>query len=170
MATTTDQNALLERVIDNSDDITLRMVLKSMCQGSEECRKEAIQRMLTSRKRDVIELSDTSDDDAQKASKKQKKSEDTPIARFERCKKCEKTYDVTLNDDTACMTHPGMLDIDPEVFPDDDDVQYGIGPDIDVYTDWRREEWPEGFIWSCCDEDCNSKGCQVQRHTPEDHY
>lgn len=38
---------------------------------------------------------------------------------------------------------------------------------IDPYTDWRREEIPEGFLWDCCDEDINGVCCVVQRHIPE---
>ncbi|KAI1755674.1 hypothetical protein F4782DRAFT_527039 [Xylaria castorea] len=167
MATETNQDALLARAIDNADEHTLRRVLRSMCQASESCRKEAMDRMLATRKRDIIELSDSSDDDTQKQIKKQKKVEVTQISRFEKCKTCDKTYDVTLNNNTACQMHPGGLEIDPDVFPDDDDVQYDIRS-IDVYTDWRREEWPEGFIWQCCDEPHNATACQIQRHIPKE--
>ncbi|KAI0487592.1 hypothetical protein F4859DRAFT_465566 [Xylaria cf. heliscus] len=166
MPTKANQDVLLARAIDNADEHTLRTVLRSMCQASEVCRKEATERMLVSRKRDIVELSDSSDDDAQKQNKKQKKAEVTQILRFEKCGICDRTYDVTVNNDTACQTHTGILDIDPDVFPDDDDIQYGVGS-VDVNTDWRREEWPEGFIWQCCNETLNGTACRITRHTPK---
>ncbi|KAI3316946.1 hypothetical protein HD806DRAFT_516159 [Xylariaceae sp. AK1471] len=156
----------LTRAIDNADENTLRNVLKSMCWASEACRKEAMERMLVSRKHELIELSDSSDDDhGQRQDKKRKRVEVevAQISRYEKCATCKETYDVTLNNDEACRTHEGLLEIDPDVFPDDDDVAYDINS-IDVHTDWRREEWPEGFIWQCCGEPCNGKPCVVQRH------
>ncbi|KAI1742019.1 hypothetical protein F4680DRAFT_53909 [Xylaria scruposa] len=169
MATKTDPNALLARAIKNADENTLRKVLKSMCEASEACRKEAIDRMLVSRKRDIMELSDSSDDDTQKQknkNKKQKKVKTTQISRFEICETCDKTYDVTLNDNAACQTHWDMLEIDEEFFPDDDEVCYHA-EGIDVNTDWRRETCPEGFVWQCCDGTLNEPPCQIQRHIPK---
>lgn len=55
----------------------------------------------------------------------------------------------------------GSLEIDDECFPDDDEVQDGH---IDPHTDWRREEWPEGFIWTCCEQNCENAGCVVGPH------
>jgi hypothetical protein len=99
----------LTRAIDNADEHTLRNVLKSMCQDSEACRKEAMERMLVSRKHELIELSDSSDDDGQRQDKKRKKVEVevAQISRYEKCTTCKETYDVTLNNDEACRTHEG---------------------------------------------------------------
>lgn len=109
MAAETTKNALLERAIDNADEHILRDVLKSMCQDSEVCRKKAMDRMLVSRKREIIELSDSSNDDTQKRKKKRKKFEVTQKSRFEKCETCKESYDVMLNDDEACQTHEGAL-------------------------------------------------------------
>ncbi|KAI1124856.1 hypothetical protein F5Y10DRAFT_248421 [Nemania abortiva] len=168
MATETDKSALLTRAIDNADESTLRAVLKSMCRGSEACRKEAMDRLLVSDKHELIELSDSSDDDTKKQNKKRKKVVATQKSRFEKCETCEKTYDVTLNDDEACQTHEDILMIDPEFFPDDDQVHYDINS-INVETDWRRKACPEGFIWQCCDEPLNGEFCVIQRHIPKKH-
>jgi hypothetical protein len=48
-----------------------------------------------------------------------------------------------------------------EDFPDDDEVQYG---NVDPYTDWRREEFPDGFEWTCCEGNANAEGCRKTRH------
>lgn len=66
-----------------------------------------------------------------------------------------------------CIAHQrglvGELYVDSDVFPDDDDIQYR--PDsIDPCTDWRRDEWPEGFIYACCEKNCKDPGCVVGRH------
>ncbi|KAI8624878.1 hypothetical protein F5Y19DRAFT_280504 [Xylariaceae sp. FL1651] len=178
MANTNNQNALLMRAINNVDESTLRDVLKSMCRDSEECTKEAIRHLLVttsathSRKREVIELSDSSDDSTQKE-RKVKKAKTISVAqtsRFETCATCDQTFDVTTNDDTACQTHPGCISIDPDSFPDDDDLHYhgGYGPYTDWESDWRRDEWPEGFIWSCCDQRDDKPPCIIQAHIPKE--
>jgi len=109
MAASKDQDALLTRAIDNADEKTLRQILKSMCQGSDECRKQAAERMLVSQKHELIELSDSSDDEAEKErrNKKQKTVEETQTLRYEKCQTCEEMYDVTLNNDEACQCHDG---------------------------------------------------------------
>ncbi|KAI1160957.1 hypothetical protein F5B18DRAFT_471319 [Nemania serpens] len=108
MATEPNEHVLLTRAIDNADEATLRTILQSMCQGSETCRNEAMKRLIVSRKHEIIELSD-SDDGAERQDQKRKRVKVTQRSRFEKCRTCEKTYDVTLNDDTACQTHEGEL-------------------------------------------------------------
>lgn len=61
---------------------------------------------------------------------------------------------------------PDLLEIDPEYFPDDDEIQYHAHA-IDVNTDWRRKTTPEGFRWQCCDEPLNGEACLIQRHIPK---
>ncbi|KAI1273676.1 hypothetical protein F5Y07DRAFT_248002 [Xylaria sp. FL0933] len=191
MATETDKDALI-RAINNADDIILRDILKSVCESSEVCRKEVMDRMLLSRKHRIIEISDSSDSDSldslnssdsdfsededeKKRSKKrqktpqQKKQKRTIVAsksRFEVCETCDETYDVTLNHSKACQTHEDILELDPECFPDDDQVYYDPSS-IDVKTDWRRETCPEGFVWQCCDEPLDGEACLIQRHIPK---
>lgn len=48
-----------------------------------------------------------------------------------------------------------------DYFPDDDEVQDGA---IDPYTDWRRRDTPEGFIWQCCERNIRETPCRIQRH------
>ncbi|KAI1352686.1 hypothetical protein F5Y01DRAFT_87699 [Xylaria sp. FL0043] len=191
MATETDKDALI-RAIDNADNTVLRDILKSMCEGSEVCRKEAMDRMLLSRKHRIIEISDSSDSDSldslnssdsdfsedeseKKRSKKRqkttqlKKQKRTIVAsksRFEVCETCDETYDVTLNHSKACQTHEDILELDPDFFPDDDQVMYDLNS-IDVETDWRRKTCPEGFVWQCCDEPLNGEPCLIQKHIPK---
>lgn len=90
MATEPNEQELLTRAIDNSDEDTLRTILKSMCQDSEACRDEAMTRLIVSRKHEIIELSD-SDDNAERQGHKRKRTKVTQRPRFEKCKTCEKT-------------------------------------------------------------------------------
>ncbi|KAI1267811.1 hypothetical protein F5Y18DRAFT_271447 [Xylariaceae sp. FL1019] len=161
----------LMHAIDSSDAVTLRHIITAICMQSEVCRGEVEQRMLT-RKRNVVELSEPEDrTEGRKPPKKKKAktattSDDNVVwPRFERCQTCHETFNVTLNNKRACRTHNGELRIDEDMFPDDDDIQYNP-QSVDPYTDWRRKDWPEGFIWDCCDKDCNAEGCVVQGHIP----
>ena len=84
---------------------------------------------------------------------------------------CQRLADRRLPDShtptwTATDSFSGNLELDPEAFPDDDQVMYDPNS-IDAETDWRRESCPEGFIYDCCDQDCKSKGCVIQQHIVE---
>lgn len=52
--------------------------------------------------------------------------------------------------------------MDVEFFPDDDEIQ--AGEYIDVNSDWRVDEFPDGFIWSCCEENAKGPPCVIQQH------
>ncbi|KAI0439444.1 hypothetical protein F4803DRAFT_531231 [Xylaria telfairii] len=158
MAPEVRHDVLLERAIDNADEHTLRTVLKSTCQASEECRKEVTKQMLVSRKRDFVELSDSSDDDTQKQNKKQKKVEVIRILSCEKCDTLYETYEVTPKNKTACQTHTGGLTIDADVSTDDDEAQDDVRS-AEVCTEWQPEEWVEGFIWRCCEKLFNDTPC-----------
>ena len=59
----------------------------------------------------------------------------------------------------------GSLDVDPDFFSDDDDLQHGDGADyIDWEKDWRFGEFPEGFTWTCCDQRGDEGPCVVSKH------
>jgi hypothetical protein len=33
-------------------------------------------------------------------------------------------------------------------------------------TEYNRKEYPEGFLWSCCEEQGDAKGCRTDSHQP----
>ncbi|KAK8024572.1 hypothetical protein PG993_012638 [Apiospora rasikravindrae] len=157
--------SLLAEAVNKLDLPTLQSVFMDMCAASEDFRQQATERLLVtgSAVKRPAEDSDPHGDSGPNKKQKLDEDQDTALSRYEPCQNCKKVFDVTQNTKKSCRYHDGELNIDEEVFPDDDDVQYR--PDsIDVETDWRREEWPEGFIWDCCDQDCNNKGCIVERH------
>ncbi|KAK8004810.1 hypothetical protein PG990_010847 [Apiospora arundinis] len=166
-AQTQDQSQLiLAEAINKLDLPTLRSVFKDMCASSEEFRQQATERLIVTRS--ATKKHAAADDDPKKLplrtrsrSKMTKalSSRDlSPVRIASRFLMLLRTRRPPANSMTVCA-----LGIDDEVFPDDDDVAYH--PDgIDVHTDWRREEWPEGFIWNCCEKNCNNKGCIIQKH------
>lgn len=51
-------------------------------------------------------------------------------------------------------------DYDDDAWPDHDEDCHGP-----IDTDENRMEFPEGFIWSCCDKQGHRSGCTRGRHT-----
>ncbi|KAG0702468.1 hypothetical protein DFH29DRAFT_851502 [Suillus ampliporus] len=84
------------------------------------------------------------------------------IPRWERCVNCKEEYDVSdERDDEECCYHPGELDVDEEYFPDWDEECHGP-----MDTKKNRADYPDGFIWDCCDENGRSEGCETGQHVP----
>jgi hypothetical protein len=82
------------------------------------------------------------------------------VPRYERCKNCEQDFDVTENFSEACNYHDGVLEVDyeHETWIDWDENAHG-------HIDERLEkEYPEGFMWECCEEDGKARGCQTGWH------
>lgn len=75
------------------------------------------------------------------------------------CQQCEADFDVTKNNPEACRWHPGECepDYESDFWADHDENCHGIISTL-------RDEYPEGFIYDCCEEDGTSKGCEVGRH------
>ncbi|KAI1365271.1 hypothetical protein F5Y08DRAFT_186320 [Xylaria arbuscula] len=169
MTTGADKDAAtraLDRAIDNADEEILRTVLKSMSKGSEVCRQEIMARMLVSQKHEIIQLGDSSgDEDEKQQNKKRKTAEDIQTSRYEKCENCEKTYDVTLNNDQACQIHAGELEMIDDFFDEDEDPAVHLECN-DPETDSRRKDFPEAFIWQCCNEESDGKPCLLQKHKP----
>jgi hypothetical protein len=59
------------------------------------------------------------------------------------------------------MTCLGELEVDyhADVWADHDERCHGT-----IDTDTMRKENPEGFTWSCCNEDGRADGCQTGPH------
>ncbi|KAL6704685.1 hypothetical protein ACN47E_007967 [Coniothyrium glycines] len=93
-------------------------------------------------------------------------ADDTAIAsrqRFEICIQCNNEYNVLSNDKRSCIWHEGELEVDHEgdFWADHDERCHGT-----IDTDEMRREYPEGFIWNCCDESGENEGCKKSRHRP----
>ncbi|KAH7083770.1 hypothetical protein FB567DRAFT_446314 [Paraphoma chrysanthemicola] len=77
--------------------------------------------------------------------------------RYETCIQCEQEYDVLGNCEGKCVWHDGRTepDFDNDFWADHDDDCHGI---ID------SEEYPEGYVWDCCQKRGDEVGCMVGRH------
>ncbi|KAL8364875.1 hypothetical protein RB595_003926 [Gaeumannomyces hyphopodioides] len=85
--------------------------------------------------------------------------------RYEVCEQCNDEYDVEINDDTSCVWHDGETepDHDGDFWADHDEDCHGT-----IDSEWARKEFPEGFIWNCCDEiGADAEGCQIGAHVPK---
>ncbi|KAH7067471.1 hypothetical protein BKA63DRAFT_570770 [Paraphoma chrysanthemicola] len=67
--------------------------------------------------------------------------------RYDTCIQCEQEYDVLENHDKACVWHEGETepDYDGDFWADHDERIHGI-----IDSEESREEYPEGFVWDCC--------------------
>ena len=81
------------------------------------------------------------------------------VARYAMCTNCEQEFDVIENFSEACIYHDGELEVnyDHERWYDWDEASYGRISEME-------EEHPEGFTWSCCEEDGTAEGCQTDWH------
>ncbi|KAL8673234.1 MAG: hypothetical protein Q9168_002346 [Polycauliona sp. 1 TL-2023] len=111
-------------------------------------------------------------------------------SRYAMCENCEKEFDVTLNESGDCIYHPGTSIMfrqscgrtgeataltrcigDTEVDEDAtiwNDHNEDVGGEID--SEEKRSEYPEGFIYDCCDKRGDSEGCQRNRHIENTQY
>lgn len=76
--------------------------------------------------------------------------------RYKHCVNCYELFDV-LKPEGECRYHPDELEID-------DEADFFADHDEDPNDDWHRLEYPEGFIWNCCEQAGNIKGCQTGVH------
>ncbi|ROT43749.1 hypothetical protein SODALDRAFT_46806 [Sodiomyces alkalinus F11] len=82
------------------------------------------------------------------------------------CTNCSKIFHDDYNTDTACHYHMGEMepDDDFDVWADTDERIHGP-----IASEENKEEFPEGFIWDCCDKLGTDPGCQTSRHeSPEE--
>ncbi|KAI1146657.1 hypothetical protein F4825DRAFT_439947 [Nemania diffusa] len=77
------------------------------------------------------------------------------------CGQCQDSFYEEENNDKACRYHSGELEVDYEsdVWADHDENCHG-----EINTDSNRIEFPEGFIWDCCDKLGYRSGCTRGRH------
>ncbi|OAG03085.1 uncharacterized protein CC84DRAFT_1219992 [Paraphaeosphaeria sporulosa] len=85
--------------------------------------------------------------------------------RYEVCKQCDKEYDSLVNTKTSCIYHDGELEVDWEgdIWADHDERCHGT-----INTEAMRKEYPEGFLWSCCDRFGDKTGCRKGPHRPQE--
>ncbi|EMD94608.1 hypothetical protein COCC4DRAFT_75017 [Bipolaris maydis ATCC 48331] len=156
----------LYNVIDSATPERVRALLKHLSttspanfayiQGELMLRPGALKRARS-------EEQDKEDDDTE--SDYSDEQTDAPVRRprFDICEQCGEEYDVLHNEKKSCQWHEGELEVDYEgdFWADHDERCHGT-----IDTQDMREVYPEGFIWSCCDELGTEPGCKETRHRP----
>ncbi|PVH96153.1 hypothetical protein DM02DRAFT_599716 [Periconia macrospinosa] len=148
-----NDRALLSSAIETATPSRLRKAFQEICDKSPEAFNLACSALLT--KPGTAAAAEGSN--AASAGDKRK--------RFEICIQCEKEYNVETNDEKSCVWHSGELDVD-----DDDDFWADHDEDIHgiIDSDELREQYPEGYTWSCCGErGGTSEGCERGPHESE---
>jgi hypothetical protein len=181
-----DKTALLS-AIDSANLNRVRTVLREICIANPEAFKLASAKLLVSpEKLDAVNKTAESNG----AGSKRKAQH-----RYETCVQCNSEYDVLDNQENACVWHEGTSSLFlyysylPCPFPSPflavyEGVNRSTGetePDYDgdfwadhdedchgeIDTDDMRKDFPEGFIWSCCEKSGEEKGCRVSVHRPD---
>jgi len=90
----------------------------------------------------------------QPATKKRKSS------RHVVCGRCEEVFDAEAErQPKACQFHSGSLEADYEMFEDHDEECHGA-----IDSREMQDEFPENYIWSCCDGTGDTEGCTMGMH------
>ncbi|EAT82605.1 hypothetical protein HBH56_112270 [Parastagonospora nodorum] len=141
--------SVLHDAIDSATIDRLRTVLRAICTENTAAFKLACDHLL------VVQGADGDTDT--------KRKRDERLQRFEICEQCQEEYDVLDNPDDACVWHPGETepDFEGDFWADHDEDCHG-----EIDSEWARKEYPEGFVYSCCDAKANEEGCQMDAHKP----
>ncbi|KAF8969099.1 hypothetical protein BDZ97DRAFT_1654046 [Flammula alnicola] len=84
------------------------------------------------------------------------------VPRWEVCVHCDEEFDINiLREDSECIFHPGELVASEMSFVDWDSDTHGP-----IDTPENRDQYPENFTWTCCEEDGRSSGCVRGEHKP----
>ncbi|KAI9149029.1 hypothetical protein HJFPF1_11074 [Paramyrothecium foliicola] len=144
-------------IINTAPERHLRAVLQALCNDGELDTK--INKMLgdLSNLETSFSGADTSTPDA--AGSKRKLDEQG----LEICVYCDNAFCNATNSENACRSHESdaEMEVDEEgdFWADHDEDCHG---EIDL--DELRKEYPNGYIWSCCDQKGSQPGCRKHPH------
>ncbi|OJD38694.1 uncharacterized protein BKCO1_4000200 [Diplodia corticola] len=100
--------------------------------------------------------------------------------KYEHCRQCGQEFEFALSKESECSWHSGSrpslasyqissvlmpclgecdVDWDSGFWDDTDDDIFGP-----IDTDENREEYPEGFVWTCCGGQADAEGCKRGFH------
>ncbi|KXJ87504.1 hypothetical protein Micbo1qcDRAFT_197820 [Microdochium bolleyi] len=81
----------------------------------------------------------------------------------ELCIECGSTFDAELNSSQACQFHKENARTEPDLkgdfWADHDEDLHGR-----IDSEELREEYPDGYLWTCCAETGSHPGCQRGPH------
>ncbi|KAF2276430.1 uncharacterized protein EI97DRAFT_458365 [Westerdykella ornata] len=157
-----DSRSLLDEAIECATITRLQRTIREMCDRSDEALQVAREALLV-RNEDEQKKEDVAKDLGPSSTNKRKRASGEMMKRYEICKQCKQEYDVTKNWPESCVWHRGLL------FVDNEHETWVDWPDfMDMYSEETQNEYPEGFIWDCCEKRGTEPGCQKSIHRPKD--
>ncbi|KAK1247405.1 hypothetical protein MKX07_002314 [Trichoderma sp. CBMAI-0711] len=126
-------------VVRNIPNDQAKAILLSLCTNPAICAK-------------VASYAKRLDEEA--SSKKRK-----PDSAIAICVQCDQPYYEEDNDDTSCVHHDGVLEVNYKA-----EVWEEISDDGPIDSSDNEEDVPEGFNWTCCGTIGTSEGCKKGPH------
>ncbi|KAK4198047.1 hypothetical protein QBC40DRAFT_179559 [Triangularia verruculosa] len=96
---------------------------------------------------------------------KRKRQEEDNISDFRVCERCQSSFFEKDKMKGVCQWHPEELEVDDEshVWFDWDPRCHGPRD-----TEYNRREYPDGFLWVCCEGVGSEPGCKTGKHRAKD--
>ncbi|KAM3532735.1 hypothetical protein NHJ13051_000198 [Beauveria bassiana] len=136
-------------LFDNVSEKHMRAVLRALCKDTDICTKAlAMVDKLEKAERSAMADNNVGESEAKLAI----------------CVRCEKAFSIDDNEKHDCVYHNGDL------YPDEDDpawYDHDVRCHGDLDTPENRKNYPEAFLWDCCDEVSTTEGCKMGRHRVE---
>ncbi|KAI4284986.1 MAG: hypothetical protein L6R38_001001 [Xanthoria sp. 2 TBL-2021] len=176
----------LQVAIDEAQPERLRNALRSLCSNSKDTARAAQAILLvpvdrprpkpTSAAEEEGEDTDENGEDTDQSESESSSKDEAAAAeetrntvhglkrlrpRYATCTNCEEEFDITQNESGDCVYHPEEteVDYDGDAWADHDEDWHGT-----IDSEEMRREFPEGFIYPCCDKNGESEGCKTSRH------
>ncbi|KAF4534319.1 hypothetical protein BFW01_g11921 [Lasiodiplodia theobromae] len=81
--------------------------------------------------------------------------------RYEICAQCGEEFEYAKTKEYECVWHSGKCEVDWDSGEWDDTNEDVSGP---IDTEENREEYPDGFYWTCCKGAADAQGCEKGFH------
>ena len=153
--------------IDTAPDHRIRAVLRAVCALDEKVMKRC-----QTFYRDIAAKEEKADSDSDRISivnlttanagnSRKRKAE----GKLSICVRCLDSFDEEDNHKYACRYHPGERepDFEGDSWVDHDEDCHGT-----IDTEEMFDNYPDGFIWRCCDRLGDSAGCTKGFHSARD--
>ncbi|KAJ3487314.1 hypothetical protein NLG97_g6434 [Lecanicillium saksenae] len=77
------------------------------------------------------------------------------------CIQCDQAFSILTRLQSQCRYHPGEMeaDYDDDTWADNDENIHGP-----IETEENMAEFPDAFIWDCCEQRGTAAGCEVGPH------
>ncbi|GAB1197986.1 hypothetical protein APSETT444_007292 [Aspergillus pseudonomiae] len=172
-----EQFELLLEAIGSASRGTLQSILKAVCRSDQSTRDRVSKSLLITEDQvrppspsseeddeECVNSDVEQSEDEQSHPKERNSNQQTPGSkrlrqRYAYCENCEQEFDVTQNTSTSCKYHPDSCYPDGDFFVDDDYYNNGEYDHGEML-----EEYPEGYIYECCDRRGDEEACTVERH------